>query len=295
MKGKVIILLGVVMGLVAGVLVLLTTNKGQIAAAGPTPEPPAVVRAVQNIAKGQDVTLEMVQLVRLQPGEPVPPGAIKDPLKAAGMTAAIDIPQGTVIQAEMLFDKRALLAAGEQASRLFQPGRVAFAFPITPNAAVAGALRPGDRVDVIAAFEFVDLDQARQALLPVDGSYEQLPRMVVQTILQDIEVLRVGQWGAPAQQAGGSQQGAPAANSSEQVLTLLVTPQDALVLKYLAEKMDEGQARVAFALRSQDEQEVVQTEAVTLEYMMRRFHIPVPPRNDITTTEIVPSSGSKPR
>ena len=46
-------------------------------------------------------------------------------LLAVGMTAAIDIPQGTILQGEMYFDRDAAVSLGKQgASDLFRPGRL---------------------------------------------------------------------------------------------------------------------------------------------------------------------------
>ena len=284
MKGKVIVIAGVLMGILAGALVLVLVSQSKTtSAAEPTPEPPAVVRAAQNIAKGDEVQLEAVQLVRLNPGEPVPPDAVKDPMKVAGMSAAMDIPQGTIIQQAMLYDREALAEFGRNASKLFQPGRVAVAFPVGDVAGVGGALRAGDRIDVLASFELVNVDPASQTRLPADGKVTQEPRTVVQMALQDIEILRVGPWAASADASGGQERVGPVTTN---LVTLLASPQDALVLRFLLEKMDEGQARVAFALRSEDDRESAVTEAVTLDYVMRRFNIPVPPKLDITTDQI---------
>ncbi|MGQ9553405.1 MAG: Flp pilus assembly protein CpaB [Anaerolineae bacterium] len=287
--GRLIVIVGVVLGLLAGIMVIMFVSQQSAQGdAAPTPEPPAVVRAVQNITKGDEIPLGAVQLLRLEPGEPAPPGAVKDPMAVAGMTAAVDIPQGTIIQEEMFFDKAAMVVAGESASRLFQPGRVAMAFPIGPLSGVAGALSQGDRVDIIASVEVIDVDQDTQIELPLDGQGAQLSRTAVQLTLQNIEVLRVGAWGSPSSGvAAQAEQGnnKPAAATTDMV-TLLVPQQDALVLEFLIDKMEQGQARVTMALRSEDDQEVVTTEAVTLDYMMKRFGIPVPAKRQETLDEI---------
>lgn len=285
MKGKVIVIAGVFMGLFAGLLVLvLMSRPGTSSAAEPTPEPPSVLRAAQNIAKGDEISLDTIQLVRLEPGEPAPPGSLNDPLKVTGMTASMDIPQGMILQKDMFYDKEEMVESGQRASMLFQPGYLAVAFPIGDIAGVGDAVKAGDHVDVIASFEMVNVDSASQIRMPLDGSGEQLPRMVVQTMLQNIEVLRVGAWSATPDPEGAAKQAS--ASSQTEVITLLVTPQDALVLRFLLEKMDEGHARVALALRSEDDNEVMQTEAVTLDYIMKRFNVQIPPKLEVTTEEI---------
>jgi len=288
------LILGISMGVVAGLLVLwmMMNQQSQTALAAPTPEPPSVVRAAQNIAKGQEIRLDAVQLVRMKPGEPLPPGSIDDPMAVAGMTAGVDIPQGTIIQNGMFYDAEALAESGERVSMLIKPGLVAIAFPIGELSGVAGAVRPGDRVDIIASFELADVDPSLQARLPLDGGAVQLPRLTVQTILQNVEVLRVG-GASPAQAQSGKDQPAPVPKND--VVTLLVPRQDALVAKFILDKMDEGQARITLALRSEDDEEITETEAVTFEYLMRRFKIPVPPKITVTTDTIQIKGSLQPR
>jgi len=283
--GKLIIIVGVLLGLFAGVLVILMMSRqSDSGAPAPTPEPPSVVRALQNIAKGDDIPMDAVQLVRLEAGAPLPPGALADPMKLAGMTAAVDIPQGMILQEGMFYDKEKKVASGESASVLFQPGRVAIAFPVGDLSGVAGALKEGDRVDIVASMEVFDVDPDTQIRLPITGKGEQLPRLLAQLTLQNIEVLRVGVWsGLPAVAKEGEN---PQAAAPYDVVTLLATQQDALVLTYLRDKADEGQVRVTLLLRSEDDDATVSTEAVTLDYLMKRFNIPVPPKRQETTGQI---------
>ncbi len=296
MKGKAIIFVGVLMGLVAAALVLLLVNQqSAVSATGPTPVPLPVVRAAQNIPKGEEIRLESVQLVQLDQGEPVPANAVRDPMKAVGMTAAIDIPQGAILQGEMYFDRDAAVSLGKQgASDLIRPGRLAMAVPAGDLARVAGAVRDGDRVNVIATFEMVEVERDAQLRKPLDGTGDQYPRLVTQTILQDVEVLRVGPWMAAAAASDGDQAaGAPVATSD--VVTLLVTPQDSVVLKWLVDLASEGEAMITFALRSGDEVESPETESATLEYLMRRFRVAIPPKLDVTTDTITVKGSVEPR
>jgi Flp pilus assembly protein CpaB len=289
--GRLIVFAGVAMGLLAGalVIVLMMSQRSASAAAGPTPEPPSVLRAAQNISKGAEIPLDAVQLVRLEPGEPEPPGVIDDPMLVAGMTAAMDIPQGTIIQQSMVFDRDALAEEGKSASRLFEPGRVAVALPVGELTGVAGAIKAGDHVDIIAAFELLDVDPAIQAVLPIDGASDQISRLVVQVTLQDVEVLRVGLWGTGPQ--AGTTQDTAAASPGAKYLTILVSPQDAIVVDYLLEKMQGGQTRFTMALRSENDRDVYTTDPATLDYLMKRFNIIAPPKGQQTLTEI-PGNGS---
>lgn len=284
--GRLIVVAGVAMGIIAGVLVILLMMKGGAgtAAAEPTPEPPTVVRAAQNIAKGTVITLDAIQLVRLEAGEPTPPGAIDDPMLVAGMTAAMDISQGTILQQEMYIDVKALAEEGtSQASSLFEPGRVAIAIPIGPLTSVAGAIRSGDHVDVLAAFEFKDVDPETRVILPISGEYDQERTLESQLILQDLEVLRVGAWGTGADAGTATAEGGTVGGD---YLTLLMPQQEALVMQWLMVKLEQGEARFTLALRAQDDDAVVSTDPVTLDHMMKQYKIIVPPKTPIVTVKI---------
>jgi len=295
-KGKAIILIGVVMGLMAGALVLLMVSRQPAASASaPTPVPVPVVRAAQNIPKGHEITLEVVQLVPVAAGEPVPAEAVRDPMAAVGMTAAMDIPQGTVLQAEMYYDREAASALGQQRpAELFQPGRVAVSMPVGDLARVAGGIRDGDHVNVIASFEMIDVDRETQIRKPAEGEGVQIPRLTTQTILQDVEVLRVGPWIAGATATGGAEAGTAPVDLSG-VVTVLVTPQDSVVLKWLIDLASEGEASVTLALRADGDSEASDTDAATLEYLIRRFRVPNPPKLDVTTDTIVVRGAVEPR
>lgn len=140
-------------------------------------------------------------------------------------------------------------------------------------------------------------------------SESQRPRMVSQTLLQDAIVLQVGNFQAPtpAQPVnqptptptpGGAQQGQPAQQVSQtqtnpDVITLVVTPQDAVTLNYLIY----SGAKLTLALRGAGDDQRVQTEAVTLQYLMDQYNIPVPaklpygmePRVDVLSAPQLPN------
>lgn len=119
-------------------------------------------------------------------------------------------------------------------------------------------------------------------------SESQRPRMVSQSLLQDVIVLGVGEFkteaeiqaaaqptptAAPGQQNGNQQQAAAAAPPAPPtVMTLIVTPQDALTLNFLMN----NDARLTLALRGAGDDQRVKTEAVTLQYLMDQYNIPVP-------------------
>ncbi|MGE5224811.1 MAG: hypothetical protein ACM3PY_20440, partial [Omnitrophica WOR_2 bacterium] len=139
-------------------------------------------------------------------------------------------------------------------------------------------------------------------------SEPQRPRMVSQTLIQDVIVLQMGEFpqpteaqptpvpGAAAQPTPVPQQqnqptGTPVAPPRPEVITLIVTPQDAVTLNYLVA----ANARLTLALRGARDDTRVQTEAVTLQFLLDQYHIPIPaklpyglePRIDLIPTQKV--------
>lgn len=219
-----------------------------------------------------------------------------------------------------------LLDRGSDAALQISSGMVAVAFPLDRLSSVAYALRPGDHVDILASLRFIDVDDEFQTPLPnqailVTDSAEltalglqgftyplgreeggvfgttllvvpdvansrPLSRQTTQIILDNIRVLRVGDWPiadiympivvtavpTPLPTPQGTPQPAPAEVTPTpgvpvpDIITLEMTPQDALVLKYVSEVG----GLITIVLRSALDDEINDriTDPVTLEYII---------------------------
>jgi Flp pilus assembly protein CpaB len=181
-------------------------------------------------------------------------------------------------------------------------GKVAVAVPVRILSTVAGAIHPNDRVDVLVSFAFVEVDEDLQIVEPValvncgpdrcDKTGAQIPRIVSQYTIQNVTVLDVGLWSeepvspvqaAPAGEGEPAEEGEPPpsvigvedASIKRTSVTLVVSPQDALVLKWATEV----DAAIDLAMRSAVDEDIYsQPESVTLQYMLDRFQIAVPPK-----------------
>jgi pilus assembly protein CpaB len=115
-------------------------------------------------------------------------------------------------------------------------------------------------------------------------SEAQRPRLVSQTVLQNITVLHVGNffytdangnevtnaYGATITDANGVT--TETITDPPDIITLIVTPQDAITLNYLVY----AGSKLTLALRSSGDDSTVTTQAVTLEYLLTTYDIPVP-------------------
>ena len=280
---------------------------------GPTSAPPTtkVWVALQPIPRGGEFVPGTLGL-RDWPSTNVPPDVIGDQSETVGRVATRDIFQGEPILRTMLTAK----GTTNQAALLVPQGRVAVAFPIDEQSSVAYAIQPGDYVDVLIMASFIDFDTEFQTELPNlisffttattgtitlstptdEGRIEtppglppdsssivfprepQRPRRVAQLTVPAAKVLRMGPWieiaaaQAPTPAATGQP---PPPPPPPQVVTLAVEPQDALVLLWARK----SEMYMELALRAPGSEEArYQPEAVTLQYMLTRFNIAVPPK-----------------
>jgi Flp pilus assembly protein CpaB len=137
-----------------------------------------------------------------------------------------------------------------------------------------------------------ELDEALAQPLYLVPSESQRPRLVTQMIMQKIQVLHVGSFPLPGEvvsdqsiaSVGNLAATATPVPANEQVttvvvkpdiVTLMVTPQDAVMLTYLVY----SGAEVTLTLRNPNDQNPTQQpDAATLEYLLTQYNIPVPPK-----------------
>ncbi|NLE76767.1 MAG: Flp pilus assembly protein CpaB [Chloroflexi bacterium] len=302
-RGRIFIILGLVLALVTAFGAFLLLNQPQNAPSVQQETPTKrVVVAVQNIGAGQPILPETITMTDW-PQDQIPPGAILNQAETAGKLASAPIYQGQVLQQQMLIGKDDMMLQGTHASWMIPEGMVAVAFPVNRISSVAYAIQAGDFVDVLITVNLVDLDMESQVKQPVErvgaqGTIigKQEPRQVVQLTLQNVEILKVGDWntGIPGaepepkeekqQQASGQATPTP---KGPDIITVLLDQQDALVLKFLRE----SGAVIDLALRARDDRSLVTTESVTLDYIMRRFDITPPPKQPYTLQGSAPADG----
>jgi Flp pilus assembly protein CpaB len=121
-----------------------------------------------------------------------------------------------------------------------------------------------------------ELDPTLNQAFYLVPSEAQRPRLVSQMILQDIQVLHVGNFTLAGQEPQKAVEGQPTPTPGPQaipdVITLIVSPQDAVALTYF---MNSG-TFFNLALRAPDDTTRVETEAATLQYLLSQYAIPVP-------------------
>jgi len=324
-RSRTLILLGVVM-LLAAVAAFILLGPGNIGqpptpevTVEPTPAVPMVevVVAAQNIPRGRLITADSVTMASL-PANNVPPGAFTNVEDVQNFIARTDILYNQPLMDVMLTRDPALLAArGSDAALLIPNDKRAVALPVDQLSSVGYAIRPGDHVDVLASFWLVDVDRegqyktipfnrnlvdeliaagleppaaAQQALSSLQNA-SVFPRLSSELVLQDLEVLSLGDWVEPTpiprftpgvpEEPTPTTVSVPGATPTAlpprpNVVILIVDPQQALILQWLRE----SDAIIDLALRGAPDRAPVSTTSVTLQYVFDSFSVTLPPKLD---------------
>ncbi|HNN12527.1 MAG TPA: hypothetical protein PKL78_03150 [Anaerolineales bacterium] len=127
----------------------------------------------------------------------------------------------------------------------------------------------------------LELDPSVQQPYYLVPSEVQRPRLVCQTLLQDVKVLKLGNFPlvatdttttttaeTPATDPNAQQQ----APTPPDIITLVVSPQDSITLSYLIY----SNAKMSLTLRNPTDQARQATEASTLQFLLSQYNIPVP-------------------
>lgn len=317
-----------------------TETEQPVSQPTPVPDTVDIVVVTQKAARGTVLNETLLGKIAL-PRDVVIPGMFTDLAQVVGRQAKFDLDSGIPLTANMLVDSAEQLSeTGSVASLSIPEGMVAKSIPINRLSSVAYALKPGDRVVVIASMQFIDLDREFQSILPnatglvfkpgpteidiedqsasgesltlmitgsEDGtalgkatetgdffgesiyvlpSEDQRPRLATQIIIPSATVLHVGEFAyeeekekeeplpTPTPSPEG-QQPAPTPEPESKppdIITLIVTPQEAVNLTYM---LNSG-VDLHLALRSAGDGTVVDTQTVSINYLLDNYAIPLP-------------------
>jgi pilus assembly protein CpaB len=230
----------------------------------------AVVTAKHDILQDSLVTADALE-VKSFPADFAPSGAFSSVDDVVGKYARGFVPTGQIVVAGQLeFGQPAPLLSDRIA-----PGMVVMWLPLPDVLITQSVVKPGDHIDILLT----------APIKSTDANDKSSDVLSTQTTLQNVEVYRVGEdelGQPPATPPAAAQTGSPSlggvstsrtsANSSPKTIGLLVNHQDAVTIKFVK---DSG-GTLDVVMRSQDDQQVVPTEGVTLDSLTDRFHFRVP-------------------
>lgn len=268
--GTLIMVVGVVLAVVAGLMVFAVTRQARAERTAQV-EQVLVVMAAQDIADGSVISSDGLTMKPF-PAEFVPPGAIVSPEDAIGKYSTTFITKGQIVLANQFSQTR---RTGNLALSV-PSGKVAIALPMTDLMSTSGAIMAGDRVDILLTINLKEI-QIKDPLAeetPVVTNDSNARNPVTQTTLQNVEVIAVGQIEGDEYTSGTSATtaGSTATNRVPPAVIVLLDPQDALVLKYAK---DSGGV-VDLALRAPGDTEQNTTDPITIDHLFERFNFQRP-------------------
>ncbi|CAG0946316.1 hypothetical protein ANRL1_02910 [Anaerolineae bacterium] len=258
--GRILVLLGLVLGVItAGGTFWLLSTSSTTQEKIPTR---SVVVAQQNISRRTEIAAGALVLKEWPESSLPPTGTFDSMDKVIGKLALDPIYPGQIILEPMIIDKKDAEKNRSDASFLIPETKVAVAFPITDLSGVAGALQAGDLVDILLTLDPSRLQAPRTATTTTaQTGTEGLP--ATQLMLQNVPILQIGTWQVKDKNAPTSA-----------LITFVLNRQDALALKSAREQ---GIMELALRPATQDKDVEFKTEAVTLQYLNRRFNFSLVP------------------
>jgi pilus assembly protein CpaB len=268
--GLLLIASGVALAGLAALLVMGIARQATEASHAQIPQV-AVVTARLDIPQDTLVTADSLE-VKSFPADFAPAGAFSTVDDVVGKYAKGFIPRGQIVVAGQLDPAK----ASPNLSDRIPAGMVVTWLPMPDVLASQDAVHPGDRVDILLTAPIK---------AAADGSDRGTANLSTQTTLQNVQVYRVGddeldqaastEHAQATQSAAQSLTGtssAPTGGAAQKAIGFLVDHQDAVTIKFVK---DSG-GTIDLVMRSQDDQQVVPTDGVTLDSLADRFRFRVP-------------------
>ena len=162
-----------------------------------------------------------------------------------------------------------------------------------------------DTLPILSAYPFTEDDPTRQGRVELDPtlqqpfyvvpSEKQRPRLVCQMILQDVVVMKLGNFNAPVPATDPNATPSPAQvqQGNPDIVTLMVSPQDSISLNYF---MYSG-AQLILTLRNPNDTSRFEAQSATLTSLLTQYNISLPsklpyalqPRTDLLLPPSLPN------
>jgi pilus assembly protein CpaB len=265
---------GLLVALVAGFVGFMTLSQasaqrasGQPAAAPGVP----VVTAAHLVAVRTALKADDLQITTM-PVDAVPEGALRQVSDATGKVALQDLYPGEPVVEQEIVDPNLVTNNGRNALTLAQ-NQVLMAFPAEDLMTKAGVLKPGDHVDLYFSLKVPASALASAAGGPAAGANAGVTAAAGEAsqstfnLLQNVSISAVVAGDASASAATGRN-----APESPDGLLLALSPQDALVLKYVK---DAG-GTLDVVLRAPGAEAPENTEPVDMQYLVNRYQLVTP-------------------
>ena len=262
-RGFLWLVAGLVVAVLAALVAFTALSRATAQRAGQDVAGPSVqvVVAARAVAVGSQLKAEDLQ-VKSVPVTAAPEGAISDVAAGTGQLTSVDLYPGEIILAQRLIDPN--VTSGDGRTALVVNGEdVLMALPADDLMSKTGVLKPGDHVDLLFTLDFPVYAAAAAGAggtTAVGGQTEAGTEKSTFSLLQNVTIAALV---TKAASEGGT--GTPDA------ILLTVSPQDALVLKYVK---DSG-GILDIVVRAPGSDQPFDAGPVDFDYMINRYRIPV--------------------
>ncbi|HLE59066.1 MAG TPA: Flp pilus assembly protein CpaB [Candidatus Limnocylindria bacterium] len=276
-SNRLVILVGVLLAVLAfvGIVVLL---QGRGTTGPPVATTVAVLVAKQDIAIGDPINPDMVEVRQVDPSAVIGT-RFSEPSQLIGRPALYPVPAGAQVPQQVIAGGVGTTCIACQ----LLPGERAIAFQVDRITGLDFLVQKGDHIDIVYRTTI-------QVLQPSVDSTDEFPRFeavpgleaapTVKVLLQDKRVLYVSATriqsaaqGAPT--PSPTQGGAAAAPIETVVIVFAGTDADAEVIKF-AQTDQSVIGPLTAILRATDDTVIEVTEGATLQLLVERFGIPIP-------------------
>lgn len=275
--GIIIAVVGV--GLIAlGILAINTVLKQSFAPpVQATPEVEAttdVIITTHDMAVGSVLNREDVQVATI-PVSAVPRDALTTIDSALGKITIVHLIQGEMVLQHHLADPTNV---AHDIGYIIEDNQVMMAFPSTDLLSTLGVLQRGDTIDILASMQ-VEITPTRiapggttteeqQTTINRLFTFDAMQRVTVSAVVADV----VTDSNTTASTEGEAQPTPNPADVRVRAYLLVLSPQDALVLKH----MRDAGATFDIVLRSPTSNELFELSPVTVDYLLQRYELTIP-------------------
>lgn len=284
-SNRLVILVGVLLAVLAFVGIVILLNSRPSGGPGETATTVPVLVAKVPIEIGDEVTPDKVEVKQVEPTAAIGT-RLTDPSLVSGQRALFAIPQGSQVPGEAIN-----IAPGTQciACQLL-PGEKAIAFQVDRVTGLDFLITAGDHVDVVLSQSVAPVQQTQESV-DAGGTprFEAVAGLgnvrTVKTILMDKRVLYVSATrnvpiANQATPSPGQEGQAPAPAQIDTVVIVVAgTDQDAELIKFAQNDVNELGTMTAILRRVADAEEGVPDETttgITLDILIKQYSVPIP-------------------
>jgi len=267
LRGFIWLAAGLLVALIAGFVAFVTLSRASTLPASKNSANVLQTAEVQVIVASRQIEVRSALTkddlkATMLPVNAVPEGSIQGIDDAIGQITAVDLFPGEILLSQRLIDPNVTSADGKKAL-VVADDEVLMAFPANDLMSRTGVLKAGDQVDLLFSLKFpVEKASLGSASGGVPGYINQSKEQLTTfNVLQNLTIAAVVEELKPSSSSD---------DRSSTAILLTVSPQDALVLKYVKD----AEGVMDIVLRAPEVDTPFESDPVDVDYLINRYRIP---------------------